>query len=156
MSRIGNAFVFTPELCIQCHACESACKNWRKTENFVKWRRVTAIESGTFPDTKVTYRSVSCLHCEKPACMEVCPVKAISKTEEGIVLVDEERCIGCRLCSRACPVDAPVFGVSGKMQKCDLCVNIEPKEQRAPCVRMCPTGALGTEFSGFFHVPSGV
>ena len=74
--------------------------------------------------------------------MKVCPVKAISKNEKGIVLVDSEKCIGCKLCQKACPYDIPVFGKDKKMQKCDMCAGIMPEEQQSPCVRMCPTRAL--------------
>lgn len=142
MDNKEYAFELTPELCIQCHACESACKNWRHTENFLSWRKVHLVEEGQFPNIKVHYYSVACMHCVNPACMKVCPVKAISKNEKGIVLVDSEKCIGCKLCQKACPYDIPVFGKDRKMQKCDMCAGIMPEEQQSPCVRMCPTRAL--------------
>jgi Fe-S-cluster-containing dehydrogenase component len=91
----------------------------------------------------------SCLHCAEPACVTVCPTGASYKrTSDGIVLVDEDKCIGCKLCSWACPYGAREFDTDvGVMKKCTLCVdriyneNI-PEEDRVPaCVAACPTGA---------------
>src|SRR3546814_8183703 len=67
----------------------------------------------------------SCLHCETPACVTVCPTGASYKrAEDGIVLVDEDKCIGCKLCSWACPYGAREYSpVEGVMKKCTLCVD---------------------------------
>jgi sulfite dehydrogenase (quinone) subunit SoeB len=91
----------------------------------------------------------SCLHCETPACVTVCPTGASYKrAEDGIVLVDEDKCIGCKLCSWACPYGAREYSaVEGVMKKCTLCVdriyNTQlPEEDRQPaCVQACPTKA---------------
>jgi Fe-S-cluster-containing dehydrogenase component len=91
----------------------------------------------------------SCLHCETPACVTVCPTGASYKrAEDGIVLVDEDKCIGCKLCSWACPYGAREYSaVEGVMKKCTLCVdriyNTQlPEEDRQPaCVQACPTRA---------------
>ena len=91
----------------------------------------------------------SCLHCEEPACVEVCPTGASYKrVEDGIVLVNADTCIGCKLCSWACPYGAREFDEDeGVMKKCTLCVdriyneNL-PEEERVPaCVSTCPAGA---------------
>ncbi|NNE84510.1 MAG: 4Fe-4S dicluster domain-containing protein, partial [Alphaproteobacteria bacterium] len=91
----------------------------------------------------------SCLHCEDAACVTVCPTGASYKREDdGIVLVDEDRCIGCKLCSWACPYGAREYDYdAGVMKKCTLCIdriyneNI-PESQRVPaCVSTCPASA---------------
>ncbi|RWK84702.1 MAG: 4Fe-4S dicluster domain-containing protein, partial [Mesorhizobium sp.] len=91
----------------------------------------------------------SCLHCETPACVTVCPTGASYKrASDGIVLVDEDKCIGCKLCSWACPYGAREFDTDvGVMKKCTLCVdriynNNLAEEDRVPaCVAACPTSA---------------
>jgi Fe-S-cluster-containing dehydrogenase component len=91
----------------------------------------------------------SCLHCEEPACVTVCPTGASYKrAEDGIVLVDESRCIGCKLCSWACPYGAREYSaVEGVMKKCTLCIdriyneNLAEAERQPACVQACPTRA---------------
>jgi Fe-S-cluster-containing dehydrogenase component len=91
----------------------------------------------------------SCLHCEQPACVTVCPTGASYKrAEDGIVLVDEDKCIGCKLCSWACPYGAREYSpVEGVMKKCTLCIdriyneNLDESERQPACVQACPTRA---------------
>jgi Fe-S-cluster-containing dehydrogenase component len=91
----------------------------------------------------------SCLHCEEPACVTVCPTGASYKrAEDGIVLVDEGKCIGCKLCSWACPYGAREYSsVEGVMKKCTLCIdriyneNLPEAERQPACVQACPTRA---------------
>ena len=91
----------------------------------------------------------SCLHCEQPACVTVCPTGASYKrAEDGIVLVDEDKCIGCKLCSWACPYGAREYSaVEGVMKKCTLCIdriyneNLPEAERQPACVQACPTRA---------------
>ncbi len=91
----------------------------------------------------------SCLHCETPACVTVCPTGASYKrAEDGIVLVDEDKCIGCKLCSWACPYGAREYSpVEGVMKKCTLCVDriynehLPEAERQPACVQACPTRA---------------
>jgi Fe-S-cluster-containing dehydrogenase component len=117
---------------------------------------------GTYPRTKTVPVSVSCMHCVDPECVKTCPVGAITKREaDGIVVVDGDKCVGCKACLESCPFGAPQFGVDGKMQKCDMCLALtEPKksskpneasplsetwdlsEAWPPCARTCPTKAL--------------
>jgi len=80
---------------------------------------------------------IFCRHCARPKCAEECPVNAIYRTEEGLVLVDHGSCIGCRACAEACPFGAIFFHPEIPTPiKCDLCGG-EPE-----CVKWCPTGAL--------------
>ncbi len=137
-------FSFAKNKCTQCYGCEVACKDWRDAELGVRWRRVYALWSGRFPEVKLASASVACMHCAEPACEKVCPVSAIKKrAEDGIVVVDRDKCIGCKACSKECPFGAPQFGADGKMQKCDLCMNqVALGKETPPCVDTCPTKAL--------------
>jgi Fe-S-cluster-containing dehydrogenase component len=75
--------------------------------------------------------------------MEACPVDAIRKRQEdGVVLVDQGQCIGCRQCLIACPFGVPQFGKDGRMQKCDFCVERTADGGDPVCVAACPTRAL--------------
>lgn len=143
-------FYFDQTRCIGCHTCAIACKDWHGTDGAsVNWRNVTCVERGVFPNIFVAYLSTSCNHCAKPSCVSACPVGAITKRkEDGIVVVNRERCLGksdCEmLCSKACPYDAPKFAEDSdaKMQKCDLCLD-RLKENKGPiCVEACPMRAL--------------
>ena len=135
--------VFSVEKCIQCHACETACKRWRELLPGIRWRRVTNIWQGRYPDIRSTSLSLGCLHCLEPACMAACPSGAISKSPaNGLVLVDQELCSGCRACAEACPFGVPQFGPDEIMQKCDLCMDLPFDPHDPPCVQTCPTGAL--------------
>jgi anaerobic dimethyl sulfoxide reductase subunit B (iron-sulfur subunit) len=140
----GYGISYKWENCIQCHACEVACKSWRNVELGVRWRRVENIWQGSYPNIKNFTVSIACVHCVEPVCMEVCPEGAISKrSEDGVVVVDRDKCTGCRTCLEECPFEAPAFGLDEKMQKCDLCVNeIDFKTESPPCVETCPTNAL--------------
>ena len=135
---------FSQDSCVQCHGCEVACKNWRGVELGVKWRRVEHIWRGMYPKIKNISASVACMHCTDPVCAEACPEGAIKKrAEDGIVEIDREKCTGCQTCLEECPFDAPQFGIDGKMQKCDMCVNeIDFSKEGPPCVETCPTKAL--------------
>jgi anaerobic dimethyl sulfoxide reductase subunit B (iron-sulfur subunit) len=111
--------------------------------------RICAIEEGRFPDLFVAYLASPCYHCESPACVTVCPAKAITKREvDGIVVVDSEKCLGNEncptACLNACPWDAPQFGPeeNAKMQKCDFCVERLENGQQPICVASCPMYAL--------------
>ncbi|MFW9875090.1 MAG: 4Fe-4S dicluster domain-containing protein, partial [Candidatus Thorarchaeota archaeon] len=109
------------------------------------WIRIKTIEKGEFPNLFLTFLPCLCYHCKDPACVKACPATAIVKREkDGVVLVDQEKCIGkteCgSLCLKACPWDAPQFGSeqNAKMQKCDLCYERLEKNQQTICVEACP------------------
>jgi anaerobic dimethyl sulfoxide reductase subunit B (iron-sulfur subunit) len=83
------------------------------------------------------------MHCAKPICMDVCPTSAISKRDDGIVLINADMCIGCRYCSWACPYGAPQFNEEQNvMTKCDMCFDLVDKGERPACVESCPYRAL--------------
>jgi anaerobic dimethyl sulfoxide reductase subunit B (iron-sulfur subunit) len=98
---------------------------------------------GEYPLVVNRTLSISCLHCGDPACEMVCPTGAIAKrVDDGIVTVDQNKCIGCRSCFLACPFGVPQFGMNGKMQKCDFCVDRLMEGKEPACVATCPSEAL--------------
>lgn len=136
--------------CIKCWACEVACKQWHEVPaNATSRRNVQEETTGTYPDVKRTFTSLSCMHCETPACVENCPVGALAKREEdGLVVVDVATCIGCQTCASACPFGVPQYadneGGSGKhLEKCDGCLSVGRAADEMPhCVLTCPLEAL--------------
>jgi len=148
MTQMG--FYFDQTRCTGCYTCSVACKDWHDVDTGpANWIRVQAIEKGKFPDLFVAYLVSPCYHCDRPPCVPACPVGAIMKREsDGIVVVDQEKCLGnmeCEnLCLKACPYDAPQFGEeeAARMQKCDLCVDRIEKKQQTICVEACPMYAL--------------
>ena len=104
---------------------------------------------GCGADARTVHFPRNCLHCEAPDCVTVCPTGASYKrAEDGIVLIDHDKCIGCKLCAWACPYGARELDeVEGVMKKCTLCVDKIynqdlPEVERVPvCVSTCPVGA---------------
>lgn len=148
MTKMG--FYFDQTRCIGCYTCSVACKDWHDIDaGPVNWRRLILIEKGKFPNPFVAYLSIACNHCEKPPCVLVCPEKAITKREsDGIVVVDQDKCLGNKecssLCLNACPWKSPQFGPeeNAKMQKCNFCSERLDKGQQPICVEACPMYAL--------------
>jgi anaerobic dimethyl sulfoxide reductase subunit B (iron-sulfur subunit) len=144
-------FYLELDRCIGCRSCEIACKQWHGLEPKVagetgpRWRRVIRTESGTFPNVKVINLSLACMHCAKPPCEAVCPTGAIIKrAEDGIVVVDRDKCIGCYYCFSACPFGIPQFDEDGIMQKCDFCLDRLEQGQKPVCELTCTAEALHT------------
>jgi anaerobic dimethyl sulfoxide reductase subunit B (iron-sulfur subunit) len=138
-------YYFDANRCIGCKACVIACKDWNddKPGESVYWRRVTTVESGKLPNVRLSNQSLACNHCAKPACVAACPAKAISKrSEDGVVVVDRAKCIGCKTCGKVCPYGAPQYGADGKMQKCDLCLDKIKQGKKAECDSACVGDAL--------------
>ena len=158
------ALVIDLNVCVGCHACVTSCKEWNTsgeagpmtdqrpygtdpTGTF--FNRVQTFEIGEFPSTETVHFPKSCLHCEDPPCVPVCPTGASYKrAEDGIVLVDYDKCIGCKYCSWACPYGARELDEKEKvMKKCTLCVDriydesLPESERRPACVMSCPTSA---------------
>ena len=139
-------FYFDSSRCIKCWACEVACKQWNGIQaGGIARRKVIETTVGVFPNANRVFFSKACNHCENPSCVANCPVGAITKREEdGIVVVNQEICIGCQTCSLVCPFGVPEYEAeSGKMNKCDGCVTcgLTP-EDKPHCAATCPTKAL--------------
>ena len=164
MSKKQLALVIDLNVCVGCHACVTSCKEWNTSgwagpltdvnpygadPSGVFFNRVQTYECGTFPNTETIHFPKSCLYCEEPPCVPVCPTGASYKRDEdGIVLVDYDKCIGCKYCSWSCPYGAREFDpVQGVMKKCTLCVDriydktIEEDRRKPACVLACPAGA---------------
>tara|TARA_Y100001970_G_scaffold28312_1_gene34616 strand:- start:2010 stop:2750 length:741 start_codon:yes stop_codon:yes gene_type:complete len=169
------------DICVGCHACAVNCKEWNTSGHSaplhdidpygddptgVWFNRIHTFEVETeINGSKTVHFPKSCLHCNNAPCVTVCPTGASYKREEdGIVLVNPETCIGCKLCSWSCPYGAREYDEeAGIMKKCTLCVdkiyneNI-PESDRVPaCVSTCPAGArsfgdLGDESSDIFKL----
>jgi DMSO reductase iron-sulfur subunit len=133
------------EFCVGCHACTLACKSENNTPIGVDYNRVIEVEEGEFRDTqkkpevRVYFVPMPCMHCGKPACMAACPVGAITKRrEDGIVLINKNKCIGCRYCAWACPYGAPQYNAEAQvMEKCTLCAHRVSKGFLPACVTTC-------------------
>jgi anaerobic dimethyl sulfoxide reductase subunit B (iron-sulfur subunit) len=138
------SFYFEADRCLKCWACEIACQQWHGIKaGTVKLRRVLEVTSGTFPNVTRTFFSLSCRHCAKAPCVAVCPNGAISqRIEDGIVVVDTQKCAGCRSCFEACPFGIPQYNEDGIMQKCDMCLDRLEQGQPPICAATCPTQAL--------------
>jgi Fe-S-cluster-containing dehydrogenase component len=159
--RLG--LVIDLDTCVGCHACAVACKEWN-TGGVVApladlepygahpegvWlNRVHSFETDGDGQRTVNFPR-SCLHCEDAHCVTVCPTGASYKrADDGIVLVDEDKCIGCKLCSWACPYGAREYDSdSGVMKKCTLCIDriynqtLDEADRIPACVRTCPASA---------------
>ncbi len=149
--------------CIGCRSCQAACKKKNglpadpqpmpqgktfpkalsaSTFTLVEFRQVTdAATNGS------AVRSVKkqCMHCVNPACVSVCPVGALQKTELGPVTYDADKCMGCRYCMAACPFNIPKFewdSANPRIRKCTMCADLVAQGQPTACVSACPVKAL--------------
>ena len=125
--------------CYGCYACVVACahENNVPVGVFRTW-----VERYVKPDGTIIYVPKQCNHCENPSCIDVCPVNATYKTEDGLVLVNDDICIGCGACIQNCPYGARFLNpVKGVADKCTLCDHRIYQGLLPACVEACPTGA---------------
>ncbi len=99
--------------CVGCSACTIACIAENKLPPGVVYRPVMTEEFGTYPNVALRFLPRPCMQCDEPPCVPVCPVNATYKDENGIVVIDYDRCIGCRYCVPACPYSARTFDFGG-------------------------------------------
>ena len=142
---MANSFVFDPNRCTGCAACRLACTIENDLIPGQSWRRIETFNERHRPDLPLYHLSLACNHCEQAACMHACPALAYSRdSATGAVLLDGDKCIGCKYCSWACPYDAPRFNAgAGTMEKCTFCSHRLDEGLEPACVSLCPTGALG-------------
>jgi len=159
MARYGLAIDL--DRCVGCYSCVMACKAENYTSAGVWWNKVVAREEGDYPAVRLTFIPRACMHCDNPPCAAVCPTGATHKRDDGIVVVDKEKCIGCRRCMAACPYQArtflesydsyyPDYGPSryeqfgaqfhrvNTVEKCHLCAHLVDMGQEPACVQSCP------------------
>ena len=152
--------------CVACHACEVACKSANNVPVGVFWNRVltdggSGVETlaGEYPNGTISVMTISCQHCENPACVKVCPVGATYKDPEtGVVRQDYNKCIGCRMCMSACPYNGvrsfnweePAFHMDYAMgskdapehqrhvvEKCTFCYHRTSQGIEPACMHLC-------------------
>ena len=147
------AFYFDNTRCTGCRTCELACKDYNDLDEDTAYRKIfdyeggtwTANDDGTYTTSAFVYHvSVACNHCDDPACVGVCPTRAMHKdADTGLVSVDTDRCIGCGYCHMACPYNAPkVDRELGHSVKCDGCASRVAEGLDPICVGACPLRAL--------------
>lgn len=159
---MSKAMLIDTTLCIGCRGCQVACKSWHnlsgeRTVFSETWSNPRYMDSNNYtrvifreeatPDGQLSWYFVPrrCMHCLEPACVSVCPVGALEKLDNGPVVYDDERCIGCRYCMMACPFQVPKFEWSSAVplvRKCDFCADRIAIGLAPACTTTCPTDAL--------------
>ena len=155
-----KALLISPELCIGCRGCQTACKNWNQlpgenTKNRGTYQNPPDISASAFNIIRYSeipsqtnavrwlFVSRRCMHCGDAGCMKICPAPgALFRTNEGAVAFDKEKCIGCKLCVAGCPYDVPRYDGDNKISKCNLCADRIAEGLSPACAKTCPTGAI--------------
>jgi Fe-S-cluster-containing dehydrogenase component len=160
----GRKWIMVIDLarCCGCGNCAAACAEMHHTPPEREWMRV--LKKQDSPHTAPYWFPKPCFHCDNPPCTKVCPVGATFKRQDGIVLIDNERCIGCRFCMAACPYSTRSFNWGrpqepaeanqpyspekgfprqvGTVEKCDFCPEYARAGELPPCVTECDMGAI--------------
>lgn len=150
--------------CVGCDSCTVACKAENRTPPGISYNVVIEQERGTFPNVTRVNIPRPCMQCDDPPCVSVCPVNATYKGEDGIVVIDSDRCIGCRYCITACPygarsfdfgesyademrgaddILAPEYGKDrdnppvGTVRKCTFCMHRLERNEEPACCETC-------------------
>jgi molybdopterin-containing oxidoreductase family iron-sulfur binding subunit len=149
--------------CVGCNSCTVACRGKNGTPAGIQYHRVEKHEVGKYPAARMEFRPIPCMHCQEPACLDVCPTGATYKKDNGLVLIDHNKCIGCRYCVLACPYEVRqslrkienYFGDAvtpyemvkhrgfdkGTAVKCDFCADRLEQGLLPACVVTCPAQA---------------
>jgi len=161
----GKKFVMVVDLsqCKNARSCIAACQKWHYRPKEQEWLTVKLLKDS---DKAAPYWfPKQCFHCDNPPCVKVCPVDATFKRQDGLVLIDNDRCIGCKFCMAACPYSTRVFnwdepelpmdirdlayspetGIPAKVgtvEKCDFCPDRAREGLLPPCVEACPNGVF--------------
>lgn len=160
---VSYGMVIDLNKCIGCLACVMACKVENSTGPGIFWSFVEDEELGTYPSVSRRFIPRLCMHCKNPACVEVCPTGASYRQDNGIVLINDTKCVGCQSCIVACPYGARYFirenegyfkagsipsetlGQAkhrpGVVEKCTFCVDRLTEGRKPACVRTCPVQA---------------
>jgi Fe-S-cluster-containing dehydrogenase component len=151
--------------CVGCNACTAACKQANVTPPGVLWSKVLLYETGTYPEARLYFLPMLCMHCQEAPCLDACPTGATFRGGGGLVLVDDAICVGCRYCMMACPYEArsynfdrpqefyPAQGFTkfeqgsfnqhpkSAIEKCSFCATRLQEGKLPACVATCPSGA---------------
>lgn len=134
------ALVIDSKKCINCKACVVACRAEYNVPLTYSRPWLNEETRGTWPRLMAVSQPEQCHHCAHPACVRVCPTGASYQRADGIVVVNESDCVGCRYCMIACPYNARFFREDkGVVEKCDLCVKRLARGQLPACVETCPS-----------------
>ncbi|SER93925.1 4Fe-4S dicluster domain-containing protein [Salisediminibacterium halotolerans] len=129
--------------CVACGMCQDACRdrhNLPEDENFIKLYE--DFETGQEPNTKVEHFTAQCNHCENAPCARICPTQATYLNEDGIMVMDATKCIGCKGCIAACPYNARIWSEkAGIPEKCNFCDGFVQQGDEPACVQACPVNA---------------
>jgi molybdopterin-containing oxidoreductase family iron-sulfur binding subunit len=155
MSKWGMVLDLTR--CAGCYSCVVSCKMENNTRPGLNWNEVQKVEWGNYPDAHQVFMSNLCMHCENPPCVQACPAGATYKREDGIVMTDYEKCIGCGYCIPACPYNArqinetesynfeeptpyELAGIQriNVAEKCIFCYQRVDQGKMPACVTNCP------------------
>jgi Fe-S-cluster-containing dehydrogenase component len=162
----GKKFVMVIDLsrCKNLKKCQEACNHTHHLHSEQNWIKIYPMQDA--PTTAPYWLPSTCMHCDEPPCVKVCPVDATFKRKDGIVLIDSDRCIGCRFCMAACPYSTRVFNWEkpdsmtpeleampyscetsvpqkvGTVGKCDFCPDMARKGELPHCVSACPNGVF--------------
>ena len=151
--------------CVGCNSCTAACKQANATPPGIFWSKVLNYESGEYPQARLRFLPMLCMHCQEAPCLEACPTGATYRGDGGLVLVNDDLCIGCRYCMMACPYEARSYnynapkayytgleltefeqaGYKGHpksaIEKCNFCQPRLQAGQQPACVVTCPSEA---------------
>jgi Fe-S-cluster-containing dehydrogenase component len=161
----GKKFVMVIDLarCKNVKACQSSCNHAHELNPGQNWIKIYPMQDAE--NTAPYWEPTTCMHCDDPPCVKVCPVDATFKRQDGLVLIDSDRCIGCRFCMAACPYSTRVFNweepeipkeiaekpyscetslpqKKGTVSKCDFCADMTRKGELPHCVTACPNGVF--------------
>jgi formate dehydrogenase iron-sulfur subunit len=153
---VSNVVLVDTQKCMACRGCQVACKDWNRLPAGVTKFRGTYTNPPTlqahtwnhlvFSETdkgRWLFASLSCMHCNDAACINVCPMGALQRTKAGTVWPDTDKCIGCSICAQYCPFHVPqVSKATNKMGKCTGCAERVSQGLKPACVTTCPNGAL--------------
>lgn len=134
-----NILIIDLDKCIGCHSCAVICKQENNVELGTFWNKVLTVgPSGKFPDLEMYYQPTMCQHCDNPKCVSACPTGASYKRDDGVVLVDHEKCVGCQYCIMACPYGVRHYTDKGVIEKCTLCAQRIDNGGMPACATICP------------------
>lgn len=137
------AMVIDTRICIGCGDCVVACKTENKVPAGLNRDWIVEATAGRYPELKTEFRSERCNHCSHATCVSMCPTGASHHWRDtNIVLVDANKCTGCKACIAACPYDSRYTHPEGHVDKCTFCLHRVQRGQDPACVSVCPTKTL--------------